>query len=220
MNRADPGLRCRCSDWSPWLAAAFRLGNRWAGFIGSHLVRKLLSRRLAREASIDDLSSGKTRQLRRALRPLRRSGRRFVELSICDLEVAARPTLMVSAKGLPTSPRYRACRIRLRIPVRSQRRQHRPGTLNVMLAARDASARKKSWSWRAAARSTETRTLRRDDTTDTAPRSAFALRGLEAGRRALRSRTSSEHLRAADLLSALTTMSSVRDRIPPPSTPR
>ena len=137
MNRADPGLPCRCSDWSPWLAAAFDLVTGGAGFIGSHLVSELLSRG-SRVKVIDDLSSGKTHHLQELFEQY---GDQlvFVEQSICDLEALKAEFEGVGSvfhlAAIPSVPDSIAD------PLRSHR-VNVDGTLNVLLAARDASARK------------------------------------------------------------------------------
>ncbi len=108
-----------------------------AGFIGSHLVRKLLSQG-SRVRVIDDLSSGKRANLEayaEEFGDLVDS----VEVSICDLEALKRhfegASRVFHLAAIPSVPDSIAD------PVRTND-VNITGTLNVMIAARDAAARK------------------------------------------------------------------------------
>jgi nucleoside-diphosphate-sugar epimerase len=108
-----------------------------AGFIGSHLVRKLLSQG-SRVRVVDDLSSGKRANLA-AYAEEYGDAVDAVELSICDLpglqrafEGAQRVFHLAAIPSVPDS---------IADPIRTND-VNISGTLNVMLAARDAGARK------------------------------------------------------------------------------
>jgi nucleoside-diphosphate-sugar epimerase len=101
-----------------------------AGFIGSHLVERLLGRG-DRVRVADDFSSGRRENVP--------AGVEVVEGDLADLEVARRAVsgceFVIHQAAIPSVPRS------VKDPLRSHR-ANVDGTLNVLLAARDAGVRR------------------------------------------------------------------------------
>ena len=115
---------------SPEMATYLVTGG--AGFIGSHLVDELL-RRGDRVRVVDNLSTGKRRNLAGAVRA------EFVAGDLADIEVAREAVrgvdYVLHQAAIPSVPRS------IQDPVASHR-ANADGTLNMLVAARDARVRR------------------------------------------------------------------------------
>lgn len=113
-----------------------------AGFIGSHLVEQLLIRG-ERVRVLDNLSTGKRANLDAAVAAARAAGASgtpdFIEGDIVDLEVVRRAVdgtdYVLHQAAIPSVPRSVADPI-------SSNRSNIDGTLNVLVAARDAGVKR------------------------------------------------------------------------------
>ena len=136
-----------------------------AGFIGGHLVERLVS--LGRQVRVfDDLSTGRRRNLAAVEDDIE-----FIEGSICDPNALARVSVGVDAVF------HLAAQGSVPRSVDEPRKAHEinaTGTLNVLIAARDAGARRVVYSASSAAYG-ETPTLPKVETITPQPLSPYAV---------------------------------------------
>jgi nucleoside-diphosphate-sugar epimerase len=140
-----------------------------AGFIGSHLVEELV-RRGERVRVVDNLSTGK----RHNIAPL--PSVEFVEGDLADLEVARRTVAgidyVLHQAAIPSVPRS------VQDPITSNR-ANIDGSLNILVAARDAGVKRLVYAGSSSAYG-DTPTLPKIETMPTAPLSPYALQKLVA----------------------------------------
>jgi nucleoside-diphosphate-sugar epimerase len=140
-----------------------------AGFIGSHLVEELV-RRGERVRVVDNLSTGKRQNLAHV------PDVEFLEGDLADLEVARRAVngvdYVLHQAAIPSVPRS------VQDPVTSNR-ANIDGSLNVLVAARDAGVKRLVYAGSSSAYG-NTPTLPKVETMATAPLSPYALQKLVA----------------------------------------
>ena len=140
-----------------------------AGFIGSHLSEELV-RRGERVRVLDNLSTGKRRNLEHI------PGVEFMEGDVADAETCSRAVegvdLVLHQAAIPSVPRS------VKDPVTSNR-ANLDGTLNVLVAARDAGVRRLVFAGSSSAYG-DTPTLPKREDMPTRPLSPYALQKLVA----------------------------------------
>jgi len=138
-----------------------------AGFIGSHLAAALVARG-DRVRIVDNLSTGKRRNLEAA------PGAEFMEGDLADLEVARRAAegveVVLHQAAIPSVPRS------VLDPVQSNR-SNIDATLNILVAARDAGARRLVYAASSSAYG-DTPTLPKHEEMPVGPLSPYALQKL------------------------------------------
>jgi UDP-glucose 4-epimerase len=138
-----------------------------AGFIGSHLAAELASRG-ERVRIVDNLSTGKRRNLEAV------PGAEFLEGDLADLDVArqacAGADYVLHQAAIPSVPRS------VQDPITSNR-SNIDATLNVLVAARDAGAKRLVYAGSSSAYG-DTPTLPKHEAMPTGPLSPYALQKL------------------------------------------
>jgi nucleoside-diphosphate-sugar epimerase len=145
------------------------LGTGGAGFIGSHLAEELV-RRGHRVRVLDNLSTGKRRNLEHI------PGIDFIEGDLADPEACARAVqgvdYVLHQAAIPSVPRS------VKDPVTSNR-SNIDGSLNILVAARDAGVRRLVYAGSSSAYG-DTPTLPKREDMPTSPLSPYALQKLVA----------------------------------------